>query len=248
MKHAIVRVTTILTLSASVILGGCHKAQVASTVPPPPPPAVPTASVTASPQAIEKGQSTTLSWETTNAKDVSIEADGITTETLGAVEARGSMQVTPGDSTTYKLYAKGPAGTETALTRVTVTVPAPPPAPASGPSEDELFSQSVRDIYFDFDTAEIRPDQQTTVERDAAFLAQHPNIGLTVEGNCDERGSTEYNLALGDKRANAVKEMLVAGGVRSTNIKTMSYGKEKPVCTEPDETCWRQNRHDHLSR
>ncbi len=126
MKHAIVRVTTILTLSASVILGGCHKAQVASTVPPPPPPAVPTASVTASPQAIEKGQSTTLSWETTNAKDVSIETDGITTETLGAVEARGSMQVTPGDSTTYKLYAKGPAGTVTVTRVKAVSVPAGP--------------------------------------------------------------------------------------------------------------------------
>ena len=158
------------------------------------------------------------------------------------------MQVAPGDSTTYKLYAKGPGGTQTALTRVTVTVPTPPPAPPAGPSEDELFSQNVRDIYFDFDSAEIRPDQQTAIERDAAFLAQHPNIGLTVEGNCDERGSIEYNLALGDKRANAVKEMLVAGGVSSASIKTMSYGKEKPVCTEHDEICWQQNRHDHLSR
>ena len=109
-----------------------------------------------------------------------------------------------------------------------------------------MFSQNVRDIYFDFDTAEIRPDQQTAIERDAA-LAQHPDIGLTVEGNCDERGSTEYNLALGDKRANAVKEMLVAGGVSSASIKTMSYGKENPVCTEQDEICWQQNRHDHLS-
>ena len=103
-------------------------------------------------------------------------------------------------------------------------------------------------LTFDFDTAEIRPDQQTAIERDASFLAQHPNIGLTVEGNCDERGSTEYNLALGDKRANAVKEMLAAGGVRSASIKTMSYGKEKPVCIEPAESCWQQNRHDHLSR
>jgi hypothetical protein len=103
MKNAIVRVTAILTLSESVILAGCHKAQVASTVPPPPPPDALTASLKAGPQAIEKGQSTTLSWETTNATDVNIEADGITTETLGAVEAHGSMQVTPGDSATYKL-------------------------------------------------------------------------------------------------------------------------------------------------
>jgi len=111
-----------------------------------------------------------------------------------------------------------------------------------------LFSQSVKDIYFNLDTAEVRPAHQTAIERDAAFLAQHPNIGLTVEGNCDERGSTEYNLALGDKRAYAVKENSAAGGVSSANIKTMSYGKEKPVCTEHDEICWQQNRHDHLSR
>jgi peptidoglycan-associated lipoprotein len=144
MKHAIIRVTTILTLSATVILGGCHKSQVASTVPQPPPPAVPTASLTASPQAIDKGQSTTLSWETTNANDVSIEADGISTETLGAVEAHGSMQVTPGDSTTYKLYANGPGGTQIASARVTVSVPLPPQPAVSGPSEDELFGQNLK--------------------------------------------------------------------------------------------------------
>ncbi len=248
MKHVLIRVALILMLSAALMLCACHKAQVASTVPPPPPPTAPTASLTARPQAIEKGQSTTLSWETTNAKDVSIEADGITTETLGAVEAHGSMQVTPGDSTTYKLYAKGPGGTETASARVTVTVPTAPPTPSSGPSEDELFSRTVKDIYFDFDTWEIRPDQQSAIAQDAAFLAQHPNISLTVEGNCDERGSIEYNLALGDKRANAVKETLLAAGVSSASIDTMSYGKEKPVCTEHDEACWQQNRHDHLSR
>lgn len=156
------------------------------------------------------------------------------------------MQVAPGDSTTYKLYAKGPGGTQTALTRVTVTVPTPPPAPPAGPSEDELFSQNVRDIYFDFDSAEIRPDQQTAIERDAAFLAQHPNIGLTVEGNCDERGSTEYNLALGTNRADAVKNALVQAGVSGDRIKTISYGKEKPFCTQSNESCWQQNRVGHF--
>ena len=247
MKNLTVRVTLILTLSAAVMLSACHKAKVTSTAPPPPPPAAPTASLTVSPEAIEKGQSTTLTWETANANDISIDADGITTQTLGPQQPRGSLQVAPSDSTTYTLYAKGPGGKESASARVTVTVP-PPPATPAGPSEDELFAQNVKDIYFDFDKADVRYDQQSAIERDAAFLSQHPKIGITVEGHCDERGSIEYNLALGDRRANAVKEMLVAGGVSSANIKTMSYGKEKPACSEHDESCWQQNRRGHFDR
>ena len=126
--------------------------------------------------------------------------------------------------------------------------PDPPPTPSSELSEDELFSRTMKDVYFDFDSWEVRSDQQSVIEGDAAFLTQHPTISVTVEGNSDERGSTEYNLALGDRRAKAVKEKLVTAGTSSANIKTMSYGKEKPVCTEHDETCWQQNRHDHFNR
>ena len=128
-----------------------------------------------------------------------------------------------------------------------MTLP-PQPASAPEPSEDELFSQNVKDIYFDFDKADIRHDQQSALERDAAFLAEHPRINLTIEGTCDERGSIEYNLALGDKRASAVKQTLLAGGVSSANVKTISFGKEKPVCEEHDESCWQQNRRGHFSR
>jgi len=247
MKHEIERATFIVFLGTIVMLSACHKAQVASVVPPPPPPAAPTASLTASPQTIEKGQPTTLTWETANANEVSIDAEGLTTETLGLLQPKGSMQVTPTDSTTYTLYVKGPGGRESASARVTVTLPAPPLV-SSGPTEDELFSQNVKDIYFDFDTWEIRPDQQATIQWNAAFLAQHPAISVTVEGNCDERGSIEYNLALGDRRANGVKDVLVASGVSSANVKTISYGKEKPVCDEHNESCWQQNRHDHFNR
>lgn len=106
----------------------------------------------------------------------------------------------------------------------------------------------MKDIYFDFDKADIRHDQQSALERDAAFLRQHSNIGLTIEGHCDERGSIEYNIALGDKRANAVKETLVASCVSAENVKTISYGKEQPVCTDHKESCWQQNRRGHFSR
>jgi len=148
MKHAIIRVTLILTLSAAVMLSACHKAQVSSTVPPPPPPAAPTASLTASPQAVEKGQPTTLTWETANANEVSIDAARITPETSGVLQPKGSLQVTPSDSTTYTLYAQGPGGKESVSARVTVTVPAPPATP-SEPSEEELFSQNVKDRPID---------------------------------------------------------------------------------------------------
>ena len=248
MKHVIMQVTMILTLSAVMLVGACHKNKVAATAPLPPPPTAPTASLTASPETLEKGQSTTLTWETANANEVSIDAAGITTETLGSLQSKGSMQVTPTDSTTYTLVAKGPGGKETASTRVTVTVPAPPPAPPAEVSEDELFRRNVGDVYFDFDASDIRPDQQTTIQRDAAFLTGHPNLSFTVEGHCDERGSIEYNLALGDKRANTVKQMLVAGGVSSANVKPISFGKEKPACDEHDESCWQQNRRGHFSR
>ena len=154
--------------------------------------------------------------------------------------------MTPLESTTYTLYAQGPGGKESATARITVTIPPPPPV-APGLREDELFSRNVKDIYFDFDQWQIRPDQVTTVQADAAFLSQHPNISSTVEGHCDERGSVEYNLALGVKRATVVRAALVDAGVSPTNVKTISYGKEKPTCTEHDESCWQENRRGHFT-
>jgi peptidoglycan-associated lipoprotein len=180
-----------------------------------------------------------LTWQTTNASDVSI--DGI-----GAVQASGSQSVTPADSTTYHLTAKGAGGTQDATARVTVTTPPPPPTPQANATEEELFSQNIKDIYFDYDKDDIRSDQQSALQDDVGFLKQHPSIRFTVEGHCDERGSTEYNLALGDNRANAVKTALTQGGVAGDGVKTISYGKEKPFCTESNEQCWAQNRRAHF--
>ena len=230
----------VFALGAVMILGACHKKAAPPPPPPPPPPPAPTASLSASPDTVQKGQSVTLTWQTTNATDVSIEG-------IGAVQANGSQQVTPSDSTTYTLTAKGDGGTQQATARVTVTSPPPPPETAApSPSEQEMFSQSVKDVYFDYDNAVIRGDQQAAIQADAEFLKQHPDIKFTVEGHCDERGSTEYNLALGDNRASAVKNALVQAGVSADNIKTISYGKEKPFCTESNEQCWQQNRRGHF--
>lgn len=231
--------TLVFMLSIILFVGACKKKVAPPPPPPPPAPAAPTASLSANPNTIDKGQSTTLTWQTTNATDVSI--DGI-----GPVETSGSKSVTPADSTTYRLSAKGTGGTQDATARVTVNAPPPPPPPAPSLTEQQLFAQSVKDIYFEYDKADIRGDQQAALQADAQFLQQHPNIHITIEGHCDERGSTEYNLALGTNRADAVKNALVQGGVGGDRIKTISYGKEKPFCTESNETCWQQNRRGHF--
>jgi len=233
-------VATAFALGAILMLGACHKKAAPPPPPPPPPPPSPTASISVSPDTIQPGQSATLSWQTSNAADVSI--DGI-----GAVQPSGSQQVTPSDSTTYHLVAKGSGGSQDATTRLTVTPPpaaAPPPPPS--PSEEDLFGQSVKDVYFEYDKSDIRPDQQAAIQADAQFLNQHSNLNFTIEGHCDSRGSTEYNLALGDQRASSVKNALVSAGVSANRIKTISYGKEKPFCMEENESCWQQNRRGHF--
>ena len=230
-----------LALASILTLGACKKKTApAPPPPPPPPPAAPTASITANPSTINRGQSTTLTWQTSNATDVTIEG-------IGAVQPSGSQSVQPTDSTTYRLVAKGAGGTQDATARVTVTeppAPAAPPAPSL--SDEQAFQQQVKDIYFDYDKYDLRSTDQAVVQQNAQYLQSHPNVRITIEGHCDERGSTEYNLALGDNRASAAKTALMQAGVSSERIKTISYGKEKPFCTESTEECWQQNRRAHF--
>jgi peptidoglycan-associated lipoprotein len=242
MKHQTLKfVATLSALGAILMITACNKKAVPPPPPPPPPPASPTAAISVSPDTIQKGQSATLTWQTTNATDVSI--DGI-----GAVQPSGSQQVTPADSATYHLVAKGSGGSQEASTRLTVTQPPPPPPPPAAPSptDEDLFGQTVKDIYFDYDKSDVRADQQAAIQADMVFLNQHPNISFTIEGHCDSRGSTEYNLALGDQRANAVKNALTTAGINASRIKTISYGKEKPFCLDENEACWQQNRRGHF--
>src|ERR1700757_3364229 len=208
----------ILALSAMIMLGACKKKATPPPPPPPPPPPAPTASISVSPNTMQAGQSASLTWQTSNATDVSI--DGI-----GAVQPNGSQSVSPSDSTTYHLTAKGAGGTQEATARLTVTQAPPPPPPPPSVTDEDLFSQNVKDVYFDYDKSDVRGDQQASVQADGQFFAQHTNMNFTVEGHCDERGSTDYNLALGDKRAGAVKDPLVSAVVGASRIKTISYGK-----------------------
>jgi peptidoglycan-associated lipoprotein len=224
-------------LAALMFLGACKK-KVAPPPPPPPAATAPTASLSANPNTVDAGQPTTLTWQTTGATDVTI--DGI-----GPVDQNGSRQVTPTDSITYHLIAKGPGGSQDATARVTVNT-GPAQQGTSNATEEELFSRNVRDIYFDYDKYDIRTSEQGSLQADAQFLQQHSNIHITVEGHADERGSTEFNLALGTNRADTVKNALIQAGVSGNRIKTISYGKEKPFCTESNESCWQQNRRGHF--
>src|SRR5207244_8510127 len=146
----------VFALSAIMTLGACKKKVAPPPPPPPPPAAAPTASLSASPNTVDKGGSTTLTWQTTNATDISI--DGI-----GAVQPNGSQQLTPADSTTYHLTAKGPGGTQEATARVTVTAPAPPPAPQASATEEELFCPTVTDNFLDSDKFDISPYRQAAL-------------------------------------------------------------------------------------
>jgi peptidoglycan-associated lipoprotein len=152
----------------------------------------------------------------------------------------------PAASTTYTLTAKGAGGSTQTTVRITVNPP-PPPPPAPGLSEDELFAQNVSDIYFNYDRYTLRPEDAPIVEKDASFLSQHPNMNIVIEGHCDDRGSEEYNLALGQSRADSFKKALVGAGINASRIKAITYGKEKPFCTEDNDACWQQNRRDHLA-
>jgi peptidoglycan-associated lipoprotein len=226
-------------VAGALSLAGCNKKAAQATPPtPPPPPAAPTATLAASPDVIQQGQSTTLTWQTNNASDITIEG-------VGTVSASGSKTISPGSSTTYTLTAKGPGGSQNASARVTVNAKMAAATPQ--PSDADLFARNVKDVLFDYDKANIRTDEAPVAQADASFLVQHPAIKVSVEGHCDDRGSEEYNLALGTSRAETLKKSLLEQGVSGERIKTVSYGKERPFCAEDNEKCWSQNRVDHIA-
>ena len=249
----------LLALVLIAFASGCKKK-----VPPPPPPPPPQQQApepvarverptinnfTAEPSTIERGQSSTLSWSISNATDMSISSG------IGAVQSQGQRQVFPTNTTTYTLTARGPGGNDSRSVTVTVSsAPPPPPPPAPRPptlDSGTLLQRESQDAFFDYDKSDIRPDARDALTKDAGLLkqifAQDPNFSVVVEGHCDERGSAEYNLALGDRRSAAAKDMLVQLGVSGDRIRTISYGKERPQCTDANESCWQKNRRAHLS-
>jgi len=241
-SHSLNRAGLLVMLVAAGFTVGCRpkpQPKPPETKPEAPPPARPTVTLQASPSTINKGDSATLSWNSTDATQLSITPD------VGSVTAQGSTKVTPSDSATYTITATGPGGNASASASVTVAAPPPPPPPPQVDLND-LFLKEVRDAYFDFNKSDIRADARAALSKTADFLKNYPQIKVNIEGHCDERGSTEYNLALGDRRASATKQYLVSLGISADRITTVSYGKEKPFCTESNEACWQQNRRGHF--
>ena len=258
----------IRTLSAAVFAAtlllsaaGCKK-KVAAAPPPPPvvetpkpapepkpqPPRIDT--FVAEPATIERGQSATLRWTVASATNMAID------QGIGAIQANGSRQVTPASSTTYTLTASGAGGTDSRTVTVNVNAPPPPPPPPPKPptvtiSGADMLSREAQDIYFDYDMSDLRADAQRSATANAELLkrifAQDPNFSVLIEGHCDERGSAEYNLGLGDRRATSLRDFYVQQGLPANRIRTISYGKEKPQCTDANEACYQRNRRDHMA-
>ena len=255
---------TVLTLATVVILIASACGNKKTPIPPPPPspvassptaapsgPGIPViAEFSVEPSAIERGQSAVLRWNVTGANNIAIDNG------FGTVPPSGTQRVTPATATTYRLTAMGPAGDANATATVTVTAPAAPPAPVTrnrGPigTLEGRVQSDLRDALFDYDSNNIRDDARAALTGDfdalKRILADFPNAIINVEGHCDERGSAEYNLGLGDRRASAARDFLTQLGVPADRLKTISYGKERPVCTESDESCWQRNRRAHFS-
>jgi peptidoglycan-associated lipoprotein len=231
---SLVRIAALTALALMTACGTKKTAKVTPAVTTPPPLVAPTATLSASPDVIQQGQSTVLTWNTTDAADITIEG-------LGAVASSGSRSVAPSTSRTYTLTAKGPGGTSQSTARITVN-----PVVAKEQPKNQGDQLAIKDVFFNFDDARLRGDEAPVSQNDAHYLSQHPDVKVLVEGHCDDRGSELYNLALGVKRANTLRDALIQGGVDPNRIKTISYGKEKPFCSEENEDCWQQNRRDHV--
>jgi peptidoglycan-associated lipoprotein len=245
-----------LALTLSFFAAGCRKKV---GVPPPPaaaakaeaPKAVAQKPMvkffTVEPSTIERGQAAVLKWEVVGADTVSIN------QGLGTVTASGNRSVFPSSTTSYTLTATNAGGSSSEMVTVNVTAPAtvaPPATPAPSDDFGTMVSKLIQDIYFDYDKSDIREDSRATLTKNADALktifGKFPNNTLTIEGHCDERGSAEYNLGLGDRRSTATKEFLTQLGISADRLRTISYGKERPSCTDSSEGCWSKNRRSHF--
>lgn len=248
----------LLALSLSFFAVGCKKpTPIAKTTPtaptpaPPPPEVKPAPAVrffSVEPSSITAGQSATIRWAVEPGATVTITG-------MGTLPAEGSRSVSPTSTTTYRLSAVGPGGTTERSVTLNVS-PAPPPDRPAPPSRvpvsiSEMVSSMLSDLYFDYDQSDVREDSKAVLNKNAEALKSifvaYPNGIVTIEGHCDERGSAEYNLGLGDRRSSSTKEYLVNLGVPADKLKVISYGKEKPACSDSNESCFQKNRRAHFS-
>ena len=197
------------------------------------------------PLVIELNQSAQLRWHVIGAAKVSILPQ------VGTVGAAGAQSVTPEKSRSYTLIASNSAGTTRALVSVQVILPPPSTTPPSRASLNARLADEVPDAYFDYGRYDLRDDVRRQLNHAAyalrVILSDFGDTNIRLEAHCDQRGSSEYNLALGDRRAVAVKDLLVSLGVPADRLDTLSFGKEGPVCTADTEECWQRNRRVHFA-
>ena len=242
----------LLVLSIGAV--GCKK----KTQPVAPPPVVDTGSapgsegvspapyieLSASPTTVRRGEESVLTWNTEDADSVVIDGG------IGNVASSGTVRVAPFESTTYTATAAGPGGRAKASARVTVS--------RGGVDQRDITTTDVqalqkaiedglvRPIFFPYDSAELTTDAKAILEENARWFREYPQADITIEGHCDERGTEEYNLALGDRRAQMARVYLVDLGVESGSLAAISYGEERPLFAGHSESAWAKNRRAHF--
>ncbi len=226
-------------------ISGCQRKPDPAPPAPAPPPVVepdpipsPTVSLSLSPNTIEAGQHSTLSWSSENGTTLEIN-NGI-----GATQLSGEIVLSPSESTTYIAIVKGAGGEARASSRLTVVEPQPEPIVRSDAEIlSELISQGkINPVYFAYDKAQLSGEAKSTLSQNASYFNRYSNTNLVIEGHCDERGSDEYNLALGDRRANAVLSYLTQLGVASGRLQSVSFGEERPAKKASSEAAYALNR------
>lgn len=248
MKRSFLGVLVVLVCSLTIISGCKKKTQVASRPPVDRPAPVettrpsapaPTIELTATPTSITRGASTMLRWSSSNSDSVVIDSG------VGNVAAEGSVSISPLESTTYTATASGAGGEAKASARVTVV---------RGTDRGEISQTDVqalrqaiaegkiRPIFFSYDSAELSAEARQILEENSRWFRQYQGADIVVEGHCDERGTEEYNLALGDRRAQAAAAYLIQLGVGSNRLESISYGEERPLDPGHTETAWAKNR------
>ena len=167
---------------------------------------------------------------------------------VGALLAGSACSKQPPPKTTEQ--AKQPEAAPAPSHEVSTPPRSSPPSVESGALSGDLDQLNragyLKDAYFDYDKADLRDDARAVLSADADWMRKYPSVQILIEGHCDERGTSEYNLALGDRRANASKEYLASLGIDSSRVRTVSYGKERPFCSASTEDCWQQNRRGHF--
>ncbi len=208
-----------------------------------PPAAAPTVSLTASPGTIERGEQTSLKWSSEDGTSLVID-NGI-----GNVRPAGEIVVSPGQSTTYSAIVRGRGGEARASTRVTVLEPRPDrPVMRDADQIRKLIEQgTIKMVHFGYDKAQLSAAAKATLQQNALHFREYPDANFVVEGHCDERGSEEYNLALGDRRGIAVRDYLIQLGIERGRMQSVSYGEEQPLDTRKNEEAFSRNRRAQFS-